>query len=105
MMNLNKHIHNAATEVVSIVNDIYEDEKIKSDARKKMHMLDTWHRVMSKKISICNGEYDKCVFRTYYNSFTNRHTKELTVDECYNFILALGLHMKRCYEGSWNEQS
>lgn len=103
MMNLNKRINQAAFTVTSEICSIVNDEKVKTDARRKMHMLDTWHRVMSRCISESHLQYEKCVFRTYYNSFTNRHTEEMTVDECVLFLSALCSNMKRVKEGDWNE--
>lgn len=89
MSDLTKRIIEAASKVKEDVNYIMCDDKIKSDARKKMHMLDVWHRVMMKGMNNSELVYDKCIFRTYYNSFTNRHTADLSCCECFQFVLAL----------------
>lgn len=102
MSMLTKKIYDTALQVTRESGYLLEDSKIKSEARMKLHLLDTWHRTMSRAIHTANTAYEKCIFRSYYNSFTNRHTQELTLDECVLFISALCNNMSKVKDGDWN---
>lgn len=95
MDNMNQITKDAVKQMRRNLNWLFDDEKVDIDVNKKSYMLDAWQDVMRKSIEKCRSNYNKCIFHTWYDSFSDKHLKALTLDECFEFVQMLCVRLEQ----------
>lgn len=100
---LYKAIRDTGSHILSEIELIKNNKRIKTDGRRKRALVDTWNWSIDRAIDErnSNSAYERAVFRSYYGAISEITFKNLTIKECYKIMTKLATDMTLIGKGDW----
>lgn len=96
-----KEIKQTAKTLETAVGWIDSDPAIKTEARKKIVVVDFWNQNWRALYQKCNNNYDKMIINAYYNMVSKKTMDNLSWEESKKFVRKLLRQIQNTERKEW----